>query len=305
MLHWSRNRWWGSALWMSLVLTACGPDLAEIETRQQALRGQVDVLAVDVERMRTKMQEMGMIPPGPVPTASAGPTRTVDLGLTVERVGDPPALPPVGPIERRGGTPCGYRMRSVPLAEISDRRLAETGSGPSSPVTVSYGGRALTPHAGPMRVEQGCHGAFRLQPRFLFLSPFALDDVEGTWTVGLAAEQPVRRGDGVGVYWVYPGTALTFAFAKPWNPADGAFTVHLDARLLNVGQAPASPAVVQALGATAEAIEGRLAAPAVAKTPEGPWSVRVASPADGPYVLIDAFWVGNEGAGLIISPEAS
>jgi len=297
-------------IWLVFGLASggCGSDLAEIETRQQALRREVDVLSSDVAEMRRKMQEMGILPEGPLGGGPSTPDEAVDLGLTVSQQGDPPALPVLGPVERRAGTPCGYRMRAVALAEISDKRLVDSGSGPVSPVTVSYDGRALESHAGPARFENTCGGAFRLLPRFLFFSPFVADDVDGDWVVGLVREQPVRRdSDGLGLYWVYPGTSITFAFAEPWDDARGDFGVHLDARLLHVGRAPASSARVEVLGEVSEGTGDRLAAPKIASPPDGPWSVTITSPSDGPFVLVESLWVGNEDAGQVVSPapEAS
>ncbi|MEM6927043.1 MAG: hypothetical protein AAF602_08955 [Myxococcota bacterium] len=285
-----------------LAFPGCGPDLAEVETRQQALRREVDVLSADIAKMRGKMQEMGIMPTGPV-RQSTGPSQAIDLGLTVSQRGEPPELPDLGPVERRDGTACGYRMRAVPVAEISDKRLGETGSGWASPLTVTYEGRSLEPHAGPARVENACAGAFRHMPRFVFVSPFATGDVDGDWAVGLVREQPIPRGgdDTRAVYWVYPGTSVTFAFSRPWNPDDGPFGVHLDGRLLRVGQAPSANARVEALGTVVEGTGERIAAPDVA-APDGPWSVTVSSPAEGPYVLLDALWVGNEEVGQVVSP---
>ena len=292
---------------LGLALGGCTPDLAEVETRQQALRREVDVLAEDIARMRSKMQEMGLMPSGPLPPDSGGPSRLADLGLTIRQEGSPPELPGLGPLERREGTPCGYRMRSAVLAELSDKHLVDTGSGIASPVVLAYEGRRLDAHAGPARFENGCSGAFRLQPRFLFLSPFAEGDVQGRWSVGLAPQQPVRRGDdGLGVFWVYPGTSLTFAFAEGWDASYGDFAVHLDGRVLRVGRAPKSSARVEVLGQTARVTGDRIAAPDV-RPPDGPWSLVVVSPSDGPYVLVESLWVGNEDVGHVVSPvpEAS
>lgn len=286
---------------IATLLAACHPDLAEIETRQQALRREVDVLAEDVATMRGKMQEMGIVPKGPVATLR-GPSRSIDLGVTVAHTGRPPPLRGLGPVQRREGTPCGYRLRAVPIAEISDKHLLETGSGAASPLAITYDGRALAPHAGPGRFEQGCGGAFRHQSRFVFLSPFSAHDTDGDWSVGLVEDQPVRRGDdGLGVYWVYPGTSTTFSFARPWSTEDGEFAVHLDARLLRVGRAPRGQAHVEVLGERALGTGDRLAAPAVGP-PGGPWAVTVASPEDGPFVLVESLWVGNDEVGHVVSP---
>lgn len=287
-----------------LLATACGPDLAEIETRQQSLRREVDVLSRDVAKMRRKMQEMDLLPSGPHRQAHGGPDKALDVRVEVEVEGTPPDLPALGALERRAQTACGYRMRAPSLVEISDRKLYESGSGFASPVTLAYEGRALEPHAGPAKVENGCNGAFRVQPRFVFLSPFAPDAIDGTFEVALQADQPVRRGnDGLGVYWVYPGTAVTFAFAEGWNDEHGAFAVQLDARVLRVGAAPTGRARVEALGEVEDATGDRLGAPDIA-TPEGPWTLRVSSPPDGPYVLIESLWVGNPAVGRVVVPVA-
>jgi hypothetical protein len=291
-------------------------DLAALEAEQQSLEREVEVLRRNVEEMRALMQEMDALPKGPTAGEVAADGDGNDLAravpLSVERTGTPPRFPPAGAPERRENTACGYRFAVPWLEALSDQALEMGGVGRGSPLVLLQDGRPLTPHAGPLAFERNCRGAFRHQPRFVFFSPAdTVENVGGTWTLQLSEEVPVRLGSEGEAYWVYPGTELQFAFDAGWRAEDwGPMRVAFDARLLYVG----TPEAPDALGSGEARIafldldqsgkDARLTLTHTPPNPDGPWTLTVSSPADGPYVLIDALTLGNDEHSLVVAAPA-
>lgn len=289
----------------------CGPDLSELEVRQRALEREVDVLGRHVGHMRSQMQAMGMLPTGPAGGAVVAPTERIEgIAMTARRVGEVPTLPPLPEPERRPGTACGWRFFSPWLDTVSDITLERTGSGRASPIRLLHDGVALTPHAAPPRFERECGGAFRVQPRYVFFSPSAPDQVGGEWTLALDERVPVPRADdGRGMYWVYPGTALEFSFEGAWAEEWGPFSVQFDARLLAVGvpeqprRQPQSPAEVSVLGQRKTALDNRLGLVVDGTVPPDQWTLTVTTPEFGPWVLVETLLVGNSSRALVVTAE--
>jgi hypothetical protein len=292
----------------SAVAAGCGPDLARLETEQQALEQEVAVLRRRVEEMRTQVKAMGAAPSGP--GADVPATGSDDLAgrltFTATRTGPGPAMPALGAPERRESTACGWRFPVPWLEALSDVSLESSGSGRASPVRLLHDGAPLDPHAGPIAYERTCRGAFRHLPKYLFFSPSEVEQTGGAWTLALAPEVPAPTGDRTPAYWVYPDTTLVFAFAAGWDEAWGPMGVRLDARVLHVGT-PASPsprgdvaATAAVLGFERSTAEPRLGFDHTPPAPTGPWTLTIASPNDGPYVLVDALVVGNPEHSLVV-----
>lgn len=296
-----------------LLLAACGADLAQLETEERALAEEVAVLRANVEEMRSRMQEMGLVAGGPKVTVDVEPENDLagQIPLEVTRTGEPTPFPPLPAPERRDTTECGFRIGASWLEPLSDQALEQAGSGKASPLLLFQDGRAVQPHAGPAAYEKACKFGFRHAPKYLFLSPDGFPEaVGGTWTLGLSPEVPLARGgDGRPMYWVYPGTTLTFEVGAGWD-ADtwGEMQVTLDARLMYIGapEAPApkpgSPATVSFLGfehAGKEKVFGVEHRPEA--VPDGPWTIDLASPVDGPFVLVEILVVGNADYGLVVT----
>lgn len=291
-------------------------DLAALEAEQQSLEKEVEVLRANVEEMRDLMQAMGAMPRGPA--AEEGPAAEADPGdadlaraipIRVERSGQAPQLPSPGAPERRENTACGYRFAVPWLEALSDQGLEMAGAGRASPLRVLQDGRPLTPHAGPLAFERNCKGAFRHQPRFVFFSPpDAVDNVGGAWTLQLSDEVPMPLGNDGEAHWVYPGTELVFTFDAGWRAEDwGPMRVSFDARLLYVGT-PEDPdtlgsgsARLQFLDHDQTTDEPRLTVTHAPPNPDGPWTLTVSSPADGPYVLVDRLSLGNDEHTLVVA----
>jgi hypothetical protein len=294
------------------LLGCGGPDLAELETRQQQLDKEVAVLRQTVAELRGQMQAMGMVPSGPAAGTDMTVTGALDLSgqleLKVERVGEGPVFPPLGEPERRDTTDCGYRFPVPWLEPISDGALEATGSGRASPIQLNLDSRPLTPHAGPVQYEKTCKFAFRHQPRYLFLSPEdTVGNVAGTWEMRLASEVPLPRSDEREMYWVYPGTTLSFRLG-PWNAEEwGELRVELDARVMAVGTPEApnsrSPSAATATlpSFEAQSEDQKLGFSRTLPAQEGPWTLEISSPEDGPYVLLETLIVGNEKHALVVT----
>lgn len=290
----------------------CGPDLAELETEQKALEQEVVVLRHTVEEMRTRMQAMGLMPGGPaaaVAEVGGGEDLSSAIPVVAERQGTLPTFPVFGEPERRDTSDCGYRFYVPWLEPISDQMLEQTGSGRASPVMLLHDGQPLTPHAGPLAYEKSCKFSFRHQPKYLFFSPAnAVDNIAGEWTLKLAKEVPLARGDDREMYWVYPGTTLTFSFGKGWD-ADtwGEMKITLEARLLYVGTPdaptprPGAEATASFLGVEESSDDPRLGFEQVADPPDGPWTLELTSPLDGPYILVETLVVGNDQHALVVT----
>ena len=290
----------------------CGPDLAQLETEQQALEQEVVVLRHTVEEMRTQMQAMGLMPSGPAAALSevgGGEDLASAIPVVAERQGTPPTFPVFEAPERRDTSDCGYRFYVPWLEAVSDQMLEQSGSGRASPVLLLHDGKALTPHAGPLAYEKSCKFSFRHQPRYLFFSPAnAVDNIAGEWTMKLADEVPLARGDDREMFWVYPGTTLTFTFGSAWDAdAWGEMKVNLDARLLYVGTPesptprPGAQATASFLGIEESSDDPRLGFEQVVPAPDGPWTLALTSPSDGPYILVETLVVGNDQHSLVVS----
>ncbi len=147
-----------------------------------------------------------------------------------------------------------------------------------------------------------------MQPKYIFFSPQSDGAVSGAWEVSLDPRLLLPRGgDDRGVYWVYPGTSLTFTFERGWDPEWGDFDVKFDARLVPVGtperpnDLPPGLAAVALLGEEASASQNRLGLEVAPPAPDGAWTIDVSSPTDGPYMLIEALTIGNAERALVIA----
>jgi hypothetical protein len=298
----------------ALVAAACGPDLAAVETEQQALEKEVEVLRSTVDTMRTEMQARGLLPSGPAGSlgpAVAGTDLSQDLQWSAKRTGTIPKLEAaLGAPERRDTTECGYRFHLPWLEALSDASLESTGSGRASPILLLQDGKPLEPHANAPAYDKACKFAFRHMPKFLFFSPNAyVGEISGTWTVALDPEVPIARGgDARPTYWVYPGTTLTFTFDSGWQSAWGPMSVQVDTRLLYVGTPdnaapmPGGPATVSVLDSEESGSEPRLGLEIVPEPPpESAWTVEITSPPEGPYVLVELLRVGNDNNALVVT----
>ncbi|MFM2162868.1 MAG: hypothetical protein RLZZ383_2380 [Pseudomonadota bacterium] len=96
-----------------------------------------------------------------------------------------------------------------PVWPISDAHLDKLGLPAGSPVTLSVDGVALRHERDRRAFKQGCDACFfHTGQSLVFFAPGAGKDA--ALTVGLDADAPTLAADGTAMWWVYPGTTLSF-----------------------------------------------------------------------------------------------
>ncbi len=125
-------------------------------------------------------------------------------------------------------------------------------------------------------------------------------------TVELAPEVsfPVP-GDLAEAWWIYPGSTLTLSFEGAWPYPAGAY----DVLFKGTAWGPERPLDVQVAGYPVEvrASGQRLSAHATPQLPpDGPWTLTLSVPADGPFVLVQNLRLGRApfSVHLVGLPEA-
>ena len=302
----------------TLALAACGAsDLTRLGTAQRALE---DVVALrsTVDELRAEMQKRGVIKGGPHGPRSPGagavaPNATVDEDLphTVARVGGDLSVKPVGGAERRDDTGCGWRIGLHHLEPIGDTALSKDNLGTSSPVVVRQAGRDLKPHAQPADYEKGCGAAFRHKEKYLFYSPDGSADAGSEpLELALSSELPMLDGDGRPRFWVYPGTTLEVRYSGAWDAESwGEPSLVFDLRLRAVGTA-AQPTekgrgevVIRYLDRELRGSDANWRGSEALPGDVTDLVIAIESPADGPFVLVDALAVGNPGFASVVTSK--
>lgn len=236
-----------------------------------------------VERLRAN----GAIGDGPIaPAAVPVPAHRP----TLRRVGTPPALKVSAP--RRGEGACDWIVDFIAPAGMDDFSLGRAGVGASSPLVLFEDGVPLKPHAGRAGFADSCAGAFVHQVKGLRFSPTGDVDAGGarTYTLGLSEALPLPTATGRDAWWVYPGTTLEVG-VQDAHPGGPGYSLELEALAFGAGQGRVE------VGGQAAALEGEglhrtvtLPLPA----PTEPWTVRLSSPADGPYLLVSRLAYGTD-----------
>jgi hypothetical protein len=203
----------------------------------------------------------------------------------VERVPSlPEALRPGPPVTL---SPCSFRFPLSGVGPVADAALAALGRPGTSPLRVRVAG-AVVPQAPVDPVV--CRPGWAVDGDGVVVSVprgTAASAVE----VGLAptlGEPDVPRPAA----WVAPGTTLRWTFDQPWSLPESAFEVLVVGHALGatdglVVRAAGAELDVQRRGARAWAA-GRPVAPGTA-----PWTLEIASPADGPWFLLQNVRVGR------------
>ncbi len=227
-----------------------------------------------------------------------------DIRVRVERTGLPVALPSLE-APKRGDGPCAWSFTVPRLRPLSDLVLRNSGLGRSSPIVLVENGKPLSSHAEVADISDRCTGSFRHAGAELQFSPRGRSEaVTGReYKLSHAAEVPLPRGDdGRPLYWVYPGTQLEFSVVDRWDPAWGDPTLTLTAKL--IGEHTGRPLVE--LDDVVRTLDGDLPVVEYALRPlqlDGTWSLRISSPIDGPWIVIDTLTLGNDDHAVIISSE--
>jgi len=318
-------------VFLSLALAGCASqELRALEDEQDALREEYDDLEGNVAALRNAMIESGLVTeqqamaqapvPGKVGKGKGGkggkgkgkegnalPKNALDdeMAFKVSRTGDIPVLPGLVEMERTQ-TECGFKFTLQELQPISDFPLNKQGYGKSSPVLLLQDGVAMTPHAMPTEFGGACTGSYRHAGYVFLFSPEGRPEnaEKHKYTIALDPSLPLERGeDKRPMYWVYPGTTLTFEFGRGWDPSWGAARLDLSAR---VAGEHISSAVVTWGENTVETDEtGTLTIGQDTELPGEPFSLTIASPEDGPYVLLNTLTMGNGANALVVTSEVA
>lgn len=210
----------------------------------------------------------------------------VDAGLTparFERLGEGPAAPDLSLAEPAPG--CGWTLPAPDWAPVSTEALDRAGHPGASPVVVRSEGLEV---ARADRTD-GCEGSLNFEEGELQLRYDG--SLEG-FELGLSDATEIAREDTLPATWVYPGTSLELTFDEPWPYEDETFEVFALAATFG---ATGVPPVLEVAGrSTPFETFGQRAWQAVdPPAPRGgPWTLRISSPPDGPWLLIQNLAVG-------------
>jgi hypothetical protein len=228
-----------------------------------------------------------------------------EVAFNVTRTGEIPTLPELVALERTSSE-CGYKFTLQELQPISDFPLNKQGYGKSSPVLLLQNGQAMTPHAMPPEFGGACTSSYRHAGYAFLFSPNDRPEngEKNKYSIALDPEVPMLRGeDKRPMYWVYPGTTLTFAFAHGWDPSWGLVKVDMSAKIAGEHM---NPAVISWDETTIETDQtGTLELSQETTLPEEPFTLSIASPTDGPYVLLNTLTLGNAGNALVLTSEVA
>lgn len=302
------------------VLAACSdPELAKKEEELQVLQRDLDSLREELRKVRSDFESVTGRGADRQADADAEPPRKgaqgpfghqlprrplrEELRWTVLRSGVPAELPPLpAPVATEAA--CGFSLDLPTLRALSDPVLRKSGLGRSSPLLLLENGEALAAHGGD-DLGLACDGTFRHHgPQVQFAPRRERGAVaSNTYRLAYAEELPLPRGDdGRPLYWVFPGTALEVRFQDPWESSWGEAELSLGFKVVGglegrpLWQAPGQLALItEPAGGVSVVLDDRLM--------DRTWSVRVSSPVDGPFVVLDTLTVGNSEWAAVVTGE--
>ena len=301
------------------LFCACGSD--ELDARQEALirsTATVEELRARVDDVQNVVQSVEQGNHHAQHDPSAAPARGGDIAprpvedslqgailFTADRTGLPAPLPLLGQ-PRQPEEPCGWAFEIPELRAVSDLALRKSGMGRASPLVLLEDGKPLTAHASNDNHVKRCAGAFRHAGNLLQFSPRGHRQaaLERAYRLALDERVPLPRGDdGRALYWVYPGTKITFTFTGTWPSDVPAPTLTAALKLTGEAQSSAS---VQADWGPPQLLEGDtpvLRFPVPVDVLEEGWSLHVYSPLEGPFIVFDTLFLGNASHGLTVTRE--
>ena len=249
------------------------------------------------------LRERGVMEDGPF-----APNRVpLALDYSIRLTGQIPDLGPLELLPDPEGQPCRHVARVVEWTALGDSALSAARIGNVSPLVVLEDGVPMEHLSWPGKLEGPCHGAYVPQAGLLYLSPGAHADPpreQRSYHLTVTDQLPVRFGKSEG-WFVYPGTQLVLDFTG-WPGPQGDLEVVVGLEPL-IGAAAGASVTAAGLPVDLEPQGARLLrGTVVAPTPLGPWSISVASAADGPWLAVRWLAVrsGGETVDLVGSEEA-
>lgn len=225
--------------------------------------------------------------------SSEGDVGAVSLGLEpldVTRLGTPPSFPVDAARAERSGR-CGWMSTFGRPVGPHDEALAAAGHRGATPFEVTWKGEPL-----PRATEGGCEPAWSLSAEGLRTTLGKPKNKPAQVEVHLSDEVPMEvPGEELPAYWVYPGTTLRFTFDQPWPHDPEDFRLFLLGHVFGpdrlgqpVVRVGSEESALQVLG-----MRGWLSRPYEVPQGEGPWTLDVEVPEDGPWLLIQNLAVGD------------
>lgn len=249
------------------------------------------------EEIGRGLLEMGALEDGPL-----RPALLPVVASQVERTGTAPTFTP-GPPKRGKDSPCAWSSPFPMIERVGVHLLPALGLAGANPMVLRIHGRDLG--AGTRPGEEGCDGSWALQGRgalkqTLLFSPWE-EPVEGQAPagveVGFSDQVPLLSNKNRRVWWVYPGTTLRVQVQGRWTPEMGPFLAESVALAMTREPGRATLRVGDGPAVTFEGpslwVKARLQA---APPPGESWTLEIASPADGPFLLVRTVTLGEEGA---------
>lgn len=210
----------------------------------------------------------------------------------VERTGEPPALPPVRWVPTEG--PCNGNIPLPGFEFLGKKAMDEVFPRLVSPIGVWEGG---SPLAVPLK-KGDCTGT-AIHRASLSVSRRSADGPP--LTLGWAAEVPAGTATEP-VYWVYPGTTLTWTFFEDWPAPPRAVELAAGA----IGPGGGAPVLLVGDVATPVQVNGHAATASAVPPTSGRWTVGVRSPPDGPFLVIRSLGVRvGEDLRSVVAPPAA
>jgi hypothetical protein len=195
----------------------------------------------------------------------------------VTRTGTPPPLPAVREVP--GKTPCDVVIPLPGFGFLGRKALELTFPRLRSPIRVWEGDRRLEQ---PLKKGDCTGTASQRGPMVVNRFEKGGPPLRLAWSEDL----PDREGEPE-IYWVYPGTAVTWSFGGPWQQGDAVVRVVANVGVLGKGRGLGTLAVgkdevpFEPSGPTAHA-------ELPAATDEGPWTLTIRSPANGPLRFVQS-----------------
>lgn len=205
---------------------------------------------------------------------------------SVERIGTAPDLGGLLSAARQGDS-CSWSVPPGVLRGLDAASMAAAGQADATPVRVTQGGQPL----GWTPTRDGCSPGVTHGEQ-IEIVPNAGGDIADV-ALSLQEELPFTvEGENLPAWWVYPGTTVRFTFERPWQYDAESFRVFLLGHVFG-GQGGRAEIVVDEQRATLEVLGTRAWLATNPDPPtEGPWTLDVISPPDGPWVLMQNLAVG-------------
>ena len=218
----------------------------------------------------------------------------------IARNGTPPAPPSLGTVQE-DSIFCRYEAPLNNPLQFDFERLGAAGLDDHSPFRLRNDGLPfeITP---TLTDEPTCHNQAVLNNNTVVFSPKRTKNANSnalSFVNNLDLETS-KRG-----FWIYPGTDVTLRFADAWDGSPELFTIKVTSEAFSAATGTPTIRYNEDEATPLPRSGNRHKLSLSPAPPNGEWSVTIASPADGPYLLLQGLVVGEGfGASTIIGTTA-